>query len=68
VLLTRSYLQARTRLLLWSALCFLGLFINNVLLVIDRIVLTEVDLSIARSGTALAAMLLLVTGLIRESR
>lgn len=68
VLLTRSYLQARTRLLLWSALCFVGLLVNNLLLVLDRVVFTDVDLSIARSGTATGALTLLVIGLIWESR
>lgn len=31
-LLVRSYLRSRVRLLLWSALCFVGLAVNNVLL------------------------------------
>lgn len=67
-LLGRSYLRAPTRLLLWSALCFVGLFVNNALLVLDLMILPDVDLSIARSGTAVAALLLLVIGLVWESR
>jgi len=66
VLLARSYFQARTRLLLFSALCFVGLLVNNVLLVLDRVVHVDVDLSVWRSGTAAASLLLLVVGLIWE--
>lgn len=66
VLLGRSYLRSRSRLLLWSALCFVGLALNNLLLVVDLLVVTEVDLSLLRTGSAGAALLLLVTGLIAE--
>lgn len=68
LLLLRGYLRTRFRLLLWSGLCFVGLTLNNLLLVLDRLVLTEVDLSIWRSSVALAAVLLLLCGLILESR
>jgi hypothetical protein len=65
-LLLRAYLQTRARLLLWSAMCFGGLAANNVLLVLDRLVLTTQDLSTWRLGIALVSVLLLVTGLILE--
>jgi len=65
-LLLRAYLRTRARLLLWSALCFGGLAANNVLLVLDRLVLTTQDLSTWRLGIAIASILLLVTGLILE--
>jgi hypothetical protein len=51
---------------MWSMLCFVGLAINNVLMFIDVIVVPDVDLSLARSGTALAAFLLLLVGLLWE--
>ncbi|MDQ3365957.1 MAG: DUF5985 family protein [Myxococcota bacterium] len=67
VLLFRSYRQQRTRLLMWSTLCFVGLALNNILLVVDLLVVpTEVDLSLVRTGTALAAVVLLVIGLVWE--
>jgi hypothetical protein len=67
VLLWRSWRASRARLLFWSALCFGALSVNNVLLVLDRVVLpTEVDLSIARLAAALAAVLLLLFGLVWE--
>jgi hypothetical protein len=69
LLLIRNYRATRTRLLLWSSLCFAGLALNNVLLVIDRVLLPpEVQLDLWRSIVALVAMLLLVFGLIWETR
>jgi hypothetical protein len=66
VLLLRSFRQTRQRLSLWSGLCFTGLTANNVLLVLDRFIFTQADLSTARLATALAAMALLVFGLVWE--
>jgi len=66
-LLIRSYLASRSRLLLWSSLCFVGLALNNALLFVD-LVLTPaaVDLTVARGLVALGAMGLLIFGLIRD--
>jgi hypothetical protein len=67
VLLFRSWRASGARLLFWSALCFGALSVNNVLLVLDRVVFpAEVDLSYARLGAALIAVLLLLFGLIWE--
>jgi len=68
-LLLRSYFSNKSRLLLWSTLCFVGLAINNVLLFVD-LVLTgpDLDLRFFRSGSALVAMALLTIGLVWESR
>jgi Family of unknown function (DUF5985) len=65
-LLLRSFLQTRTALLLWAAVCFLGLSLNNALLFVDKVVATDVDLSLWRSVPALAGMLALVFGLLWE--
>jgi hypothetical protein len=65
-MLLRAWLRSRARLLLWSALCFGGLTANNVLLVLDRLVFTSVDLTTWRLGLGLLAVLLLVTGLVLE--
>ena len=67
-LLARSYLASRSRLLLWSALCFGGLMINNILLVIDLRVFVGTDLQLWREASALAAVSILLFGLIWESR
>ncbi|MCG2595071.1 DUF5985 family protein [Ramlibacter sp. XY19] len=67
VLLWRSWRKSGARLLFWSALCFGALSVNNVLLVLDRVVLpTEVDLFDWRLAAALAAVILLLVGLVWE--
>ena len=67
VLLLRGWRTSGHRLLFWSAMCFAGMTINNCLLVLDKVVYpTEVDLSTMRLLTALAAVLLLVFGLVWE--
>lgn len=65
-LLVRSYLRTRGRLLLWSTLCFVGLAINGVLLLVDLMIVPQVDLRLLRTGSALAALGVLVFGLIWE--
>jgi hypothetical protein len=65
-LLLRAYSRTRRRLLFWSGLCFVGLFMNNVLLILDKIVFPDVDLSRWRLLSALAALSLLIFGLIWE--
>lgn len=67
VLLLRGWRATKLRLLFWSALCFAGLSINNVLLVLDKLVFpTQIDLSSWRLVTALIAVLLLLFGLVWE--
>ena len=68
VLLLRGYLRTRTRLLMWSTLCFIGLALNNILLFLDLVVFPgpEVDLRIYRSGSALISLALLTIGLVWE--
>lgn len=67
-LLLRSYLRTRFRLLLWSGLCFAGLAANNALLLLDKLVFTAADLSTPRLVLALSSVLLLVVGLVLDSR
>lgn len=67
VLLWRSWRGSGARLLFWSALCFAGLSVNNVLLVLDRVIWpVEVDLAVPRLIAALVAVLLLLFGLVWE--
>lgn len=65
VLLFRSYLRSRYRLLFWTGLCFAGLTINNLLMMIDRVT-PGTNLSTWRLIAALAALLPLLYGLIWE--
>lgn len=66
LLILKSYFRTRHRLLLWSGLCFVGLLINNLLLVLDLLVFPDIDLQTIRLATALVALLLLLYGLIWE--
>ena len=67
-LLFRGYRRTGLRLLLWSALCFVGLSLNNLLLFLDLVVYpTEVDLRPWRSGAALAGLAFLLYGFIWEA-
>jgi hypothetical protein len=68
VLLVRTYRTTRSRLLLWSSLCFVGLALNNILLFTDMFIVPTINLELWRSGTALGSMLLLLFGLIWEAR
>ncbi|HVW75162.1 MAG TPA: DUF5985 family protein [Rhizomicrobium sp.] len=67
VLLLLAWRRQRHRLLLWSGLCFVGLTINNVLLVLDKIVFLEVDLSPYRHAMAVISIAILLYGLIWDS-
>lgn len=67
VLLLRGYFRTKVRLLLWSGLCFVGLTLNNALLVVDVNTLVT-DLSNWRTLPALAGVTLLIYGLVWDSR
>jgi hypothetical protein len=67
VLLWRGWRQSGARLLLWSALCFVGLFLNNVLLIVDTRLLPQYDLAVVRMIPALLGALALVYGLVFDS-
>jgi hypothetical protein len=67
-MLVRAYLAGRSRLLLWSAVCFVLLALNNLLVVVDMVMLQQVDLTIERQAAALAAILVLLYGFVWEAR
>lgn len=68
VLLFRAYAATGTRLLLWSALCFVGLSVNNVLLFADLVLFpTQFDLRPYRLLAALVGVLFLLYGFIWEA-
>lgn len=67
VLLFRGYSASSSRLVLWTALCFVGLSVNNLLLFFDLAVyITEADLRIYRHLAALAGLACLLYGFISE--
>jgi hypothetical protein len=67
VLLLRGYRRSGVRLLLWSGLCFVGFFLNNLLLFIDLRVVPTIDLAFIRMVPALVGIALLLYGLIWET-
>ncbi|MEP7247011.1 MAG: DUF5985 family protein [Gammaproteobacteria bacterium] len=67
-LLFRGYRQHRTTLLFWSALCFIGLALNNALLLVDLYLFPAIDLFALRTLTALVAVAVMLYGLIWEDQ
>jgi hypothetical protein len=65
-LLLRSYRRTGHRLLFWSGLCFAGMTLNNLLLLLDKLVFPDTDLMTLRLSAALIALLMLLYGLIYE--
>lgn len=66
LLLIRSYRRTASRVLLWTAACFVLLAVDNLLVVLDLIVLTNVDLSVLRLLVTLFAVSTLLVGFMRE--
>ncbi len=66
-LLLRGYRRSGTRLLLWTGLCFSLLSLNNLAVVLDLLVFAEQDLQVWRHAASLAAVTVLLVGLIWES-
>ena len=64
LLLARTYLRTGMRLLLWSALCFLFLAGNSLVVILDLLVLRDIDLSLVRAGLSFAAVCMLLYGFI----
>ena len=64
VLLFRGYRRSRVRLLFWSGLCFALLTLDNFLFFFEKIIFTSVDLSDLWSPVGLAAVAVLLYGLI----
>lgn len=65
-LLARSYLRTRMRLLLWSALCFLFLALNNLTVIVDMLVMPASNFGLLRAVLSLTGVALLLFGLVWE--
>ena len=63
-LLLRAYVRTRTQILLLCGLGFIGLCLNNLLLIADVIVFPLVNITPYRNLPALLGMMLLLYGLI----
>lgn len=68
LLLIRAYRRVKQPLLFWSALCFSGLAINNVLLFLDLLVVRDISLALPRAIVSFSSVGLFVHGLIKQSR
>lgn len=67
-LLTRSYLQTRSHLMLWTALSFGLLAANNLFLVADMLIYPDVDFLPLRRFTVLSAIGVQLYGFISDAR
>jgi hypothetical protein len=66
-MLLRGYFANKYKMLLWGGLCFAGMTINNIILIIDKIYVPEMDLTNWRLVSAMISMLILLYGLIWDS-
>jgi hypothetical protein len=60
-------LRSRAALILWTAISFVFLAANNLLLVADLVFLPNIDLRLPREITGLCAVGVLLYGFIRET-
>jgi hypothetical protein len=67
-MLLRGYSKQRVRILLWSGLCFFGLMVENIMLYVDVVVVPDVDLSFWRKLPGLLAVVVLLFGLVWDSK
>jgi hypothetical protein len=64
LLLARNYRRTGARLLLWSALCFVFLAANNLVVIFDMLLIRDVDFRLVRHLLSLAALGVLLFGFI----
>lgn len=68
-LLLRAFARTRHRILLWSGCGFIGLALNNAMLIVDLVIVpTTADLSIIRQLPAVIGMSLMLFGMIWDDR
>jgi hypothetical protein len=65
-LLLQAYHKTRYRLLFWCSLFFTVTALNNVFLVLDKVVFPEANLTAYRYAIALVGLCILLPGLILE--
>jgi hypothetical protein len=67
-LLLRAWDRSGYRMLLWGGLCFAGLTLNNIMVIVDKFLTPPtLDLSHVRGALALTAMITLLYGLIWDA-
>lgn len=68
VLLLRGYRERNVRLLLYSGLAFVGFAVGNMMLVVDTVGGPTVDLSLLRSLPVLLGLMVLIYGLVWDTK
>jgi len=70
LLLLRAYRAQRTTLLFWSGFCFVGLALNNLLLLLDLYIVPATDLFLLRSvySFRLLGFVLIIAGIVEKNR
>jgi uncharacterized membrane protein len=66
-LLVRSYRTSRVRLLLWVAICFVLLAVNNLFVVFDVLFLPAIDLMPFRQMASFSAVAVLLFGFVWDA-
>jgi hypothetical protein len=66
VMLWRQHRRSPTRMIYWTALCFTGLALSNLVLVVDKLVFPDLDLRVLRHSISLLSIGLLLFGLVYE--
>jgi hypothetical protein len=66
VMLWRQHRRSPSRMIYWTAMCFTGLALSNLVLVVDKLVFTDVDLRVLRHSISLLSIGLLLFGLVYE--
>ena len=66
-LLLRQYRNVASPILLWSSACFTLLAVSNLLVVLDKVFLPDLDLKLARLVMTLIAVMVLLFGFIWEA-
>ena len=64
VLLARSYLRTRARIVMWSAIAFGLLAVNNLFVVLDLVLIEDISFQLPRLLASAGAVLVLLFGFI----
>ena len=66
LMLWRHQRRRPTRLIVWTAVCFSGLALSNLALILDKLIFPEFDLTLVRHTISLVSIGALLFGLIYE--
>ena len=67
-MLLRAWRPGGTAMLFWSGLCFVGLTVSNVVVLVDLLLVPQYDLRWLRNSAGLLSVSLLIYGLLLEDR